>query len=123
MKLYGDASGYIINQQSSSNIFCAHALEEAKIAVKTALGIDQEDGEGSYLDLPECFMLSKRHLLSFLREKLQSRFKRWFAKSLSQGGKEILLKSIGLTLPIYAMSCFKLLKDTCERLASAMIEF
>ena len=62
-------------------------------------------------------------MLSFIREKLQGRLNGWFTKSLSQGGKEILLKSVGLALPIFAMSCFKISKDVSEKLTSAMIEF
>lgn len=104
LKLCGDASGQLINLQKSLIIFGSKIGEEVKQQVKTTLGIDKEGGEGSYLGLPECFSSSKRKLLNFIKEKLQYRLHEWFAKSLSQGGREILLKSVALALPIYAMS-------------------
>ena len=120
LKAYGEASGQRINFQKSSIIFGAQVPNTVKERVKHILSITTEGGEGTYLGLPECFKGSKRDLLSFIREKLQARLHGWFAKSLSLGGREVLLKSIAMSLPVYAMSIFKLPKDVCTRITSAM---
>lgn len=123
LKIYKNASGQVINPIKSSIIFGNKVMAGRKQAVKSIVRIEEEGGEGTYLGLPEYFSGSKRKLLNFIQEKLQSRLHGWFAKSLSHGGKKILLKSIGLALPIYAMSCFKLSHDLCKKLTSAMIQF
>ena len=123
LKLYGDASGQEVNELKSSVIFGARVGPFLKDQVKLVLDIEKEGGEGYYFGLPEWFSGSKRELLSFLKDKLQGRLGGFFAKALSQGGKEIMIKSVGLALPIFAMSCFKLLKEVCEKLTSALIEF
>ncbi|CAA7037267.1 unnamed protein product [Microthlaspi erraticum] len=47
----------------------------------------------------------------------------WYAKNLSQGGKEVLLKSCAMEMPVFAMSCFKLPVELCKNLTSAMMDF
>ena len=113
LKLYGDASGQCINFQKSSIIFVSNISDEKKMAVKGVLAIDQEGGEGSYLGLPECFKGSKRELLNFISEKLQSRLHGWYAQALSHSGKEVLLKSVCFALSMLCRS--SVCQKTCVK--------
>lgn len=123
MQLYGEASGQVINYQKSSIIFGTKVPPVDQEDVKNCLGIIKEGGDGTYLGLPKCFNGSKVQILSFIKGNLESRLQGWFSKSLSQDGKEILLKSVAMSLPVYAMTYFKLSKETCKRITSAMTEF
>lgn len=121
LRCYGEASGQEINKMKSSIIFGAKIPDSTKTEIKQAMEIDKEGGDGSYLGLPECFQDSKNDLLNFIRKRLQGQLNGWFARALSQGGKEILLKTIALDLPVYPMSGFNLPKDLCDKLTSAMV--
>lgn len=67
--------------------------------------------------------LSKRDMLAYIQKNLKNRMSGWYAKSMSHGGKEIMIKSVAMAMPIYAMSCFKLTKTTCEKLSSVMADY
>ncbi|XP_010480531.1 PREDICTED: uncharacterized protein LOC104759285 [Camelina sativa] len=98
---YGRASGQRINFSKSAITFGSKATKQRKIMVKTKLGILTEGGTGSYLGLPECFSGFKQALLAFIGDKLKKRLHGWYAKSLSMGRREILLKSVAIALPVY----------------------
>lgn len=61
---------------------------------------------GTYLDLPEKIHGSKTQVFAFVRDRIQSRVNTWTSKFLSKGGKEVLIKSQGQSLPTYVMSDF-----------------
>lgn len=123
LKLYGDASGQVINTSKSSIIFGSQISQQRKAEIQEALGISKEGGEGSYLGLPECFKGSKKELLNFIKEKLEGRLQGWYTQTLSMGAKEVLIKFVALALLIYAMSVFQLPKELCGRLTSAIVEY
>jgi len=95
---YERVSGQMINLDISAITFGVKVEQEMKEWIKRRSGIHLEGGTGRYLGLPECLSGSKHQLFGFIKDKLQDRMSGWYAKSLSQGGKEVLLKSIAMAL-------------------------
>ncbi|KAG7583258.1 Reverse transcriptase domain [Arabidopsis suecica] len=123
LRLYGQASGQEINFQKSAITFGKKLDPYMKRLIGLYTGIEQEGGSGKYLGLPECLSGSKRDLLGFITDRLKSRLSGWYEKTLSLGGKEVLIKSVALALPVYAMSCFRLTKHQCQKITSAISQF
>lgn len=123
LEKYDNLSGQKINLDKSAITFGFRVEEDKKLWIKGKTRILLEGGTGTYLGLPEYFSGSKQKLLSYIQEKLKSRLTSWYAKNLSQGGKEILLKLIAMAIPVYAMSCFKLPKNLCKRMMGAMMDY
>jgi len=98
---YGHISGQLINVEKSAITFRAKVEEDTKQWIKNRSSIQLEGGTGKYLGLPENLSGSKQDLLGFIKATMQSRMTGWYAKTFSKGGKEILLKSIAMALPVY----------------------
>ena len=120
---YGEVTGQVINPTKSSITFGKGITEEVKSNVRRKMGIEAEGGASKYLGLPESLKGSKVKPFAYLKERMLSRISGWHAKTLSQGGKEVLLKSTASALPVSAMSCFKIPKTLCDNLSSAMASF
>lgn len=123
LKIYEKATGQLVNIAKSAITFGAKVKECLRITIKGITGISKEGGTGTYLGLPECFSGSKTEILAYIYDRLKDRLSGWFIKLLSLGGKEILIKAVAMAMPVYAMSCFKLTKKSCENLTRAMADF
>lgn len=123
LNIYGEATGQVINLQKPSVTFGAEVKEDLKGNIREILGIFNEGGAGTYLGSPECFSGSKVKMFDFIKRKLKRRLSGWFERTLSLGGKEILLKAVALAFPVFAMSCFKLPKTTISNFTGAMADF
>ncbi|XP_019084213.1 PREDICTED: uncharacterized protein LOC109125888 [Camelina sativa] len=123
IRFYGEASGQGINFSKSSIMFGTEVPSHIREKIKYIVGISQEGGMGTYLGLPEKIHGSKAQVFTFVRDKLHKRVNLWTSKSLSKGGKEVLIKSVAQAISTYVMSCFLLPKAICSKLSSAIADF
>ena len=56
-------------------------------------------------------------------ERIRQRLKGWMEKILSLGGKEILLKAVAQSIPVFAMSVFNLPKGVCKEITDLIAQF
>ncbi|XP_060962204.1 uncharacterized mitochondrial protein AtMg00310-like [Cannabis sativa] len=81
-------------------------------------------GENSlYLGLPSTMSRNKLAVLGFLKERVQKRIQGWESKFLRRAGKEVLIKTVAQSLPIYAMSVFLLPLDITHDMERLMSKF
>jgi hypothetical protein len=73
-----------------------------------------------YLGLPAMLGADRTDCFLYLIEKV--RINGWKEKSLSMGGKEVLLKVIAQAMPVFAMTGFKIPKNVCKGITDAILQ-
>lgn len=58
-----------------------------------------------------------------MEEAALIRINSWKNKFLSTAGREVLLKSVVMSLPIYSLSCYKLPKYICRQIEKGMARY
>ena len=113
---YQRASGQKVNLAKSSIIFGLRVDQQRRTQIQHILNINVVGGGGKYLGLPEQFGKSKVHDFQGIVSHIKSLTSQWYNQSLSQAGKEVLIKSVLQAKPVYSMSCFLLPKTTCDEI-------
>ena len=117
-KILGDyegASGQAVNLMKSSITFGHKVSDAVRTQMRNILGIHNEGGIGKYLGMPEQFARKKSDMFAYIVDKVKAVTQGWSQKYLSPGGKEVLLKSIALAMPIFSMNVFRLPKKSVKR--------
>ncbi|KAL5544504.1 hypothetical protein UlMin_008288 [Ulmus minor] len=81
------------------------------------------DGHEMYLGLPTFSMRNKRFQFGYIRDKVVKKLQGWKEMFFSQGGKEILIKSVVQAIPTYIMSCFIIPYGIIREIESACARF
>ncbi|OMO87766.1 reverse transcriptase [Corchorus capsularis] len=123
LKAYCDASGQLVNLQESSIIFSNNTPADVRFQVEASLQIVGAPNPGTYLGVPNLWGKTKCQAMKFIQERIKDKLQGWRQCWLSQGGKEVLIKSVASALPTYIMSGYKLPKKLCGEINSDMASF
>jgi hypothetical protein len=116
-------SGQLVSLAKSSIFFSPNTNALLRAEICEALHIDTEALSDKYLGLPALVGADKSDCFEHLIERIIQRINDWKEKYLSIGGKEILLKAVAQTIPVYAMSVFLIPKEICKNMTDAIAQF
>ncbi|XP_027102929.2 uncharacterized mitochondrial protein AtMg00310-like [Coffea arabica] len=66
---------------------------------------------------------TKNQVFGYLKSIITSKLQGWKHKLFSPGGKEVLIKSVIMSMPTYVMSYFKLPKGLCKGISATIARF
>ena len=78
------------------------------------LGVKEVIRFESYLGLPTLIGRSKYQAFSFLKDRVWKKMQGWKGKMFSRASKEVLIKAVAQSIPIYTIGVFLLLAKLCN---------
>ncbi|CAN1853577.1 Uncharacterized mitochondrial protein AtMg00310 [Linum perenne] len=120
---YSVLSGQRVNEEKSALFFSKNTPDGVSQAVADILGVPREVKLGKYLGLPAEWGNSKSETFHFLLDRMVSKAGNWKSLLLSQGGKEVLAKSVLQAIPAYVFSCFMLPDTLLKKLDAVIAKF
>lgn len=120
---YARVSGQVINFEKSSMVFSSGIPADCKTQITQILGVQVVDKLDKYLGMPAVVGKSKQQIFGVIRERVWKRINGWGEKTLSQAGKEVLIKAVLQAIPTYLMSCFLLPGNLITSIEAAIREF
>lgn len=123
LKLYEEASKYILNKKKTSSLFSPNASWMVWNQILQMVGVAEFHNQDKYLGLLEIAGKDKNKTFQTIKDKVWERVQNWKNHFLSQVGKEILLKVVVQAILTYSMRVFLLPEGFCKEIASIMVKF
>ncbi|XP_042974784.1 uncharacterized protein LOC122306423 [Carya illinoinensis] len=120
---YERASGQCINKEKTSMVFSKNVKDDLKRDIMQLWGGSFTQQYEKYLGLPPMVGRSKKQAFSDIKKRVWQKLQAWKGNLLSQGGREVLIKAVAMSIPTYAMSCFLFPKTLCHELEMMMAKF
>ncbi|XP_043694514.1 uncharacterized protein LOC122645253 [Telopea speciosissima] len=123
LDLYCQASGQQINLNKSSLIFSPNIAPKFKCWFSRILKIKYGECPKIYLGLPTEFGTFKLELYREINEKATTKMEGWKCNLLSHSGREIMLKSVVMSMNNFACSRFKMPASNHKKIRQAATQF
>ncbi|GFQ01423.1 putative ribonuclease h protein at1g65750 [Phtheirospermum japonicum] len=120
---YERASGQLVNFEKSVLSFSLNTKKGAQDAIETSLSIPVVHHHDLYLGLPTYSLRSKRFQFRYLKDNVVKKIRGWGSKFFSDGGREVLIKTVLQAILTYVMSCFRIPLSICEEIESELANF
>jgi hypothetical protein len=114
LESYFANSEQLVSVAKSSIYFSPNTNVDVKVDICNTLNINKEAISDKYLGLPTMVGADRSDCFMHFVERVLLRIKGWKEKMLWIGGKEILIKDVIQSIPVYAMSVFLLPKNVCN---------
>jgi hypothetical protein len=123
LQIYCDASGQRVNMDKSSIHFGKGCSNQIREDVKNILGVQNKVLSEKYLGMPTDVRNSSNGAFKYLKDRVWKRVQGWIEKSLSSGGKEVLIKAVAQVILTYSMACFRLPRGLCQHIDGLLRSF
>ncbi|CAM8977963.1 unnamed protein product [Rhodiola kirilowii] len=123
LKHYEEISGQMINFEKSEVSFSRNTPAAVREEIIRVLGMQQVPSHSKYLGLPLVMGQKKTETFRGILEKMWKRVSDWKSKLLSVAGREVLIKSVLQTLPVYTMSVYKIPVKLLQDMAKLIFKF
>ena len=120
---YETASGQVINKEKTTLCFSRNTDEVTQEAIKVALDVPAIRHYEKYLGLPSFIGRNRTACFNQIKERIWGRMQGWKEKLLSQAGREIMIKAVVQSIPVYSMSVFKLPVSLCKDIEAMVRKF
>ncbi|XP_050121457.1 uncharacterized protein LOC126599164 [Malus sylvestris] len=117
------ASGQHVNKSKSSVCFGSNVPEEVSRHLAVILGFERVGDPGIYLGVPAMWGRSKKAGLAYVKGRLLDKMQGWKKSTLSQAGREILIKAVAQAIPAYLMNLFKFPISFCNEMDALISKF
>ncbi|XP_031101990.1 uncharacterized protein LOC116005896 [Ipomoea triloba] len=88
--------------------------------VAECMGVRVTEDLGRYLGFPSVLGKNKTAIFRFIEQRVRERIGGWQQKLISKAGREVLIKSIAHSLPIFTMSVYLLPGHTCNAIEKTL---